>query len=81
MEYTLKKLGSIKSIKLPERKFKGRDMDEKNKTQGKKRRRKKKLHILRKIFVALIGLGLLCMFLGHLPLLVSTLDRRHLLQR
>ena len=64
MEYTLKKLGSIKSIKLPEKKFKGRDMDAKNKTQGKKRRRKKKLHILRKIFVALIGLGLLCMFLG-----------------
>ena len=64
MEYTLKKLGSIKSIKLPERKFKGRDMDEKNKAQGKKRRRKKKLHILRKIFVALLGLGLLCMFLG-----------------
>lgn len=64
MEYTLKKLGSIKSIKLPERKFKGRDIDEKNKTQGKKRRRKKKLHILRKIFVALLGLGFLCMFLG-----------------
>ena len=64
MEYTLKKLGSIKSIKLPERKFRGRDMDEKNRTQGKKRRRKKKLHILRKIFVALLGIGFLCMFLG-----------------
>ena len=64
MEYTLKKLGSIKSYKLPERKFVGRDIDAKNHTQGKKRRRKKKLHILRKIFVALIGLGLLCMFLG-----------------
>ena len=64
MEYTLKKLGSIKSIKLPERKFRGRDMDKKNRTQGKKRRRKKKLHILRKIFVALLGLGFLCMFLG-----------------
>lgn len=64
MEYTLKKLGSIKSIKLPKKKFFGRDMDEKNRTQGKKRRRKKKLHILRKIFVALLGLGFLCMFLG-----------------
>ena len=42
MEYTLKKLGSIKSIKLPKRKFIGRDMDEKEKTQVKKRKRKKK---------------------------------------
>lgn len=64
MEYTLKKLGSIKSIKLPEKKFRGRDMDEKNKTQGRKRRRKKKLHILRKIFVAIVGIGCLSAFLG-----------------
>ena len=64
MEYSLKKLGSIKSIKLPKRKFIGRDIDEKKNTQGKRRRRKKKLHILRKIFVALLGMGLLCMFLG-----------------
>ena len=30
MEYKLKKLGSIKKIKLPEQKFTGRDMDAKN---------------------------------------------------
>lgn len=73
MEYTLKKLGSIKSIKLPKRKFIGRDMDEKERTQVKKRKRKKKLHILRKVFVVIIALGFLCMFFG-LGILKGILD-------
>ena len=64
MDYTLKKLNSesIRSIPLPKREFKGRDMDAKK--MPKKRKRKRKLHIFRKIFVALLGLGLLGIFLG-----------------
>ena len=64
MDYTLKKLNSesIRSIPLPKREFKGRDMDAKK--IPKKRKRKRKLHIFRKIFVALLGLGLLGIFLG-----------------
>ena len=64
MDYTLKKLNSesIRSIPLPKREFKGRDMDAKK--MPKKRKRKRKLHIFRKIFVALLGLGLLSIFLG-----------------
>ena len=64
MEYKLKKLGSIKKIKLPEQKFIGRDMEEKNAKKEKKRNRKKKrkLHIFRKLFVALIGIICLCGF-------------------
>lgn len=74
MEYTIKKLGSIKSIKLPKKKFFGRDLDAKKRErivedsssthQTKKRKRKRKLHIIRKILVALFGIGLLCMFFG-----------------
>lgn len=66
MEYKLKKLGSIKKIKLPEQKFTGRDMDAKNDSKEKKktRRKKRKLHIFRKLLVALIGIGLLCCFFG-----------------
>ena len=64
MDYTLKNrgTGSIKSIPLPKREFTGRDM-EKN-VKPKKRKRKKKLHIFRKILVALFGLALLSMFFG-----------------
>lgn len=64
MDYTLKNrgIGSIKSIPLPKREFTGRDM-EKN-VKSKKRKRKKKLHIFRKILVALFGLALLSMFFG-----------------
>ena len=64
MDYTLKNrgIGSIKSIPLPKREFTGRDM-EKN-VKPKKRKRKKKLHIFRKILVALFGLALLSMFFG-----------------
>ena len=66
MEYKLRKLGSIKKIKLPEQKFVGRDMDAKkeSKEKKKKKRKKRKLHIFRKLFVALIGIGLLCCFFG-----------------
>ena len=71
MEYKLKKLKSIKEIKLPTQKFVGRDMDAKKEKEkqeakdashSKKKKRKKKLHIFRKIFVALIGIGLLGAF-------------------
>ena len=64
MDYTLKNrgTGSIKSIPLPKREFTGRDM-EKN-VKPKKRKRKKKLHIFRKILVALFGLALLSIFFG-----------------
>ena len=64
MDYILKKnnSGSIKSIPLPKREFKGRDIS--NTKITKKRKRKKKLHIFRKIFVALFGLLLLVIFFG-----------------
>ena len=64
MEYTLKKLGDIKAIKIPMKKFKGRDMDEKNKAPIKKKKRKKKVHLFRKILVAIIAIGCLGLFLG-----------------
>ena len=65
MEYTLgkKSHSSIRSIPLPKREFKGRDIDEK-KAIKKKKRRKRKLHIFRKILVALIGIVFLCVFFG-----------------
>ena len=64
MDYTLKnkEKSSIKSIPLPKKSFKGRDVD--NEKKKKKRKRKKKLHIFRKILVALFGLMLLAGFLG-----------------
>ena len=64
MEYILKqsKSRSIKSIPLPKREFKGRDVDAKK--APKKRKKKRSFHIFRKILVALFGIGLLCMFLG-----------------
>lgn len=64
MDYIIKKSKSrsIKSIPLPRREFVGRDVDAKK--PPKKRKKKKKLHIFRKILVALFGLFLLCGFLG-----------------
>lgn len=64
MDYIFKKTNSnsIKSIPLPKKQFIGRDIDIKKKP--KRRKRKKKLHIFRKILVALFGLMLLCMFFG-----------------
>ena len=42
MEYKLRKLGSIKKIKLPEQKFVGRDMDAKKESKEKKKKKKKR---------------------------------------
>lgn len=66
MEYTIKNINSIDKIELPIKKFYGRDLTSKKEQNsiGKKRKRKKKLHILRKIFVFLLGLFFLFCFLG-----------------
>ena len=64
MDYIFKKSnsGNIKSIPLPKREFEGRDLN--TAKPVKKRKRKKKLHILRKILIAIFGLSLLMIFLG-----------------
>ena len=61
MDYSIKKINSIKSIPLPKRKFVGRDMDAKKPVR--KRKRRKKLHIVRKVLVALLATFLLGIFL------------------
>ena len=66
MDYNkIENVNNIKSIPLPRREFIGRDMKDKNEDYKKHtRKKKKKLHIFRKIFVFLLGVGLLSLFLG-----------------
>ena len=68
MEYKLRKLKSIKEIKLPTQKFVGRDIDAKKEHSSSKekshskKKKKKKLHIFRKLFVALFSILILGAF-------------------
>ena len=74
MEYTLKKIGSIKSIKLPKKKFWGRDLIAKkleerrqkknNQNVVKRKKRRRKSHTVRNVLVAFMGIYFICMFLN-----------------
>ena len=65
MDYNIKNTNNIKEIPLPRREFIGRDTKARNAEYKKRTRKKKKsLHIIRKIFVFLIAVGFLGLFLG-----------------
>lgn len=69
MDYEFQKLNNIQDFKLGKKYFRGYDIDQKNDLEhnnNKKRvkRRKKKLHILRKLFIFIFTICVLCGFLG-----------------